>query len=77
MNREVMEARTRLALGEASEARGQLLAALNVDWRSPAGMAYRRRLEACLGHLDALPRELERALVAFESERMSALEDAL
>ena len=75
MNREAMEARTRLALGEVSEARGQLLAALNVDWRSPAGMAYRRRLEACLSHLDALPRELESAVVAFESERLSAGED--
>ncbi len=74
MDREVMEARTRLALGEVSEARGQLLAALNVDWRSPAGMAYRRRLEACLGQLDALPRELESALVAFVSERATALE---
>lgn len=73
MDREVMEARTRLALGEVSEARGQVMAALNVDWRSPAGMAYRRRLEACLGQLDALPRELEDALVAFVSERASAL----
>lgn len=74
MGREEMETRTRLALGEVSEARGQVMAALNVQWRSPAGMAYRRRLETCLGELDALPRELENALAEMVRERVSAVE---
>lgn len=76
MGREEMETRARLALGEVSEVRGQVMAALNVQWRSPAGMAYRRRLETCLGELDALPRELENALFELVHERTSAVEGA-
>lgn len=66
---DLMEGRTRQALVEVSGARAQLLSALGMQWRSPAGVVYRRRLEECLGRLDALPRELEEVLAAIQQGR--------
>lgn len=72
---DLAEARAQHALEEVSHARAQVLAALGVRWRSPAGMAYRRRLEDCLRQLDAVPRELEDALAVVRRGREQALVD--
>lgn len=71
-NWDLLEGRTRHALAELSGARAELLSALGVQWRSPAGAAYRRRLEECLGRLDAIPRELEDALAAVQQGKERA-----
>lgn len=68
-NWDQLEARTRHALAELSGVRAELLSALGVQWRSPAGAAYRRRLEESLGRLDAIPRELEDVLAAVQQGR--------
>ncbi|WP_417218480.1 hypothetical protein [Arthrobacter sp.] len=74
-NWDLLEARARQALGELSCARAALLSACGVQWRSPAGAAYRRRLEESLGQLDAIPRELEDALAAVQQGRAHSVVD--
>lgn len=68
---DVAEVRARHALEEVDTARTQVLGALGVQWRSAAGRAYRNRLAECLRELDAVPRELEEALVAIRRGRDS------
>lgn len=75
-NWDLLEGRARHALSELSGVRAQLLSALGVQWRSPAGIAYRRRLEDCLGRLDGIPRELEDVLAAVQQGRQHEPVDA-